>query len=58
MEKVVLELNINQINAVLEGLAELPLKKGLDTFSFIREAADRQLNPPKDLHQNQDFKEE
>ena len=40
---VKLELNINQINMVLAGLAKLPLEQSLETFNVVRQQADGQL---------------
>jgi hypothetical protein len=46
MNKVTLELNIDQLNIVLAGLAKLPLEQSLDTFTVVRQQANAQLQPP------------
>jgi hypothetical protein len=35
MEKYIIELTIDQLNAVMKGLGELPLKESLPTFNEI-----------------------
>ena len=47
MNKVNLELNIEQLNIVLAGLAKLPLEASLETFNIIRQQADSQLKKPE-----------
>lgn len=42
MEKVKLELDINQVNLVLNGLAKLPLEHSLETFLYVRAQAESQ----------------
>lgn len=45
MENTVkLELNIQNLNIVLAGLAKLPLETSLETFMLIRNHADKQLD--------------
>lgn len=42
-----LELNVNQLNVILTGLAKLPLEMSLETFTYVRQQADAQVNPNK-----------
>jgi len=46
MNKVTLELTIDQLYIVLGGLAKLPLEQSLDTFTVIRQQANAQLQQP------------
>ena len=46
MNKVTLELTLDQLNIVIAGLAKLPLEQAIDTFSLVREQAAAQLQPP------------
>lgn len=43
MNKVNLELTIEQLNIVLAGLAKLPLEASLETFTVVRQQADQQV---------------
>lgn len=43
MENISLELNINQINIILAGLAKLPLETSLETFTVVKQQADLQI---------------
>lgn len=45
-QTVTLQLNINQINTVLAGIAKLPIELGLDTFNVIQQQAQQQLGQP------------
>ena len=38
-----LEVNLNQLNVILAGLAKLPLEACLETFSVVRQQADQQV---------------
>ena len=38
-----LELNVNQVNVILAGIAKLPLETAYDTFNAIRSQVDPQL---------------
>jgi hypothetical protein len=42
-QNVKLELNVQMLNIVLAGLAKLPLEQSIDTFNFIRQQANAQL---------------
>jgi hypothetical protein len=42
-----LELNVNQLNVILTGLAKLPLEMSLETFTYVRQQADAQVNTNK-----------
>lgn len=46
MNKVTLELTIDQLNIVIAGLAKLPLEQAIDTFTVVRQQANAQLQPP------------
>ena len=50
MNKVTIELTIDQINVVLAGLAKLPLEASIDTFTSVRQQADAQLNQPQQVN--------
>ena len=41
---VTLELNINQLNAVIAGLAKLSIEAGLEAFQVVQKQANEQLN--------------
>ena len=43
-QKVTLELNIQQLNIIIAGLAKLPLESAIDTFTFVQNQAKEQLN--------------
>lgn len=43
MNTVTLELNIQQLNTVLGGLAKLPIEVGLETFNIVQQQARQQL---------------
>lgn len=44
MEQTVkIEVNINQLNIILAGLAKLPLETSLETFTIVRQQADAQV---------------
>jgi hypothetical protein len=45
-QKLTLELNIQQLNTVLGGLAKLPIEVGLDTFNLVQQQAQAQLGQP------------
>jgi len=45
-QKLTLELNIQQLNTVLGGLAKLPIEVGLDTFNSVQQQAQAQLGQP------------
>jgi len=45
-QKLTLELNIQQLNIVLGGLAKLPIEVGLDTFNSVQQQAQAQLGQP------------
>lgn len=45
-QKLTLELNIQQLNTVLGGLAKLPIEVGLDTFQAVQQQAQAQLGQP------------
>ena len=45
-QKLTLELNIQQLNIVLGGLAKLPIEVGLDTFQAVQQQAQAQLGQP------------
>lgn len=38
-----LEVNLNQLNVILTGLAKLPLEASLETFTVVRQQADKQM---------------
>ena len=42
MEKVTLELDINQVNLLLNGLAKIPLEHSLELFLYVRAQAESQ----------------
>lgn len=44
-KKVVLELTVEQLNVVMSGLAELPVKTSLGVFQFIQMEVSKQLKP-------------
>ena len=44
MNKLHLELTMDQLNVVLAGLAKLPLEASLESFTIIRQQAEAQLN--------------
>jgi|LakMenEpi03Aug12_release.lakeMendotaPanAssembly.Ray.scaffolds.fasta_scaffold1261460_1 hypothetical protein len=46
-KNVTLELNVNQLNIVLGGLAKLPIEVALETFNVIQQQASSQLGQPK-----------
>lgn len=43
-QKVTIELNIQHLNTILSGLAKLPIEIGLDTFNYVQQIANSQLN--------------
>jgi hypothetical protein len=43
MDNIKLEVSVNQLNVILTGLAKLPLEMSLETFTFVRQQADSQL---------------
>ena len=43
MDKLVFELDLNQVNVVLAGLSKLPLEQAVDTFLYVRTKAEEQL---------------
>ena len=45
-QKLTLELNIQQLNTILGGLAKLPIEVGLDTFQAVQQQAQEQLGQP------------
>lgn len=45
-QKLTLELNIQQLNVVLGGLAKLPIEVGIDTFNLVQQQAQAQLGQP------------
>jgi hypothetical protein len=45
-QKLTLELNIQQLNTVLNGLAKLPIEVGLETFNSVQQQAQAQLGQP------------
>jgi|688.fasta_scaffold00027_111 hypothetical protein len=38
-----IEVNLNQMNIILAGLAKLPLEASLETFTIVRQQADAQI---------------
>ena len=46
MNKLTLELTIDQLNIVIAGLAKLPLEQAIDTFNIVRQQANSQLQAP------------
>lgn len=46
MNKVTLELTIDQLNIIIAGLAKLPLENAIETFTVVREQANAQLQGP------------
>lgn len=46
MNKVTLDLTIDQLNIVIAGLAKLPLETAIDTFTIVRQQANAQLQGP------------
>ena len=44
VQTVTLQLNLNQVNIVLAGLAKLPIEVGLDTFNLVQKQAQEQLS--------------
>jgi hypothetical protein len=38
-----IEVNLNQLNTILAGLAKLPLEASLETFTIVRQQADQQV---------------
>ena len=46
MDQIVnIELTAGQVNVILAGLAELPLKVSMETFVKVKEQAESQLQP-------------
>jgi len=45
-QTVTLKLDINQLNAVLSGVAKLPIEMGIETFTEIQKQAQAQLGNP------------
>lgn len=43
---MMLELTIDDVNTIMAGLAELPIKVSLATFQKVRQQAEAQLNQP------------
>jgi len=43
MEKIKLELSLDEVNIVIKGLSKLPLEESLSTFAKIKENAEVQL---------------
>jgi len=43
VQKVTLELTVQQVNVILAGIAKLPLEASLDTFNAIQQQANAQL---------------
>ena len=46
-QNVRLELNVNQVNIILAGLAKLPLETSLEAFTVVRQQVEAQLQPPQ-----------
>jgi hypothetical protein len=46
-KNVTLELNVNQLNVVLSGLAKLPIEVALEAFNTVQQQASSQLGQPK-----------
>jgi len=44
-QTVTLTLSVNEVNAVLAGLGQLPLAQVLEVFTRIKSEAEKQLNP-------------
>lgn len=38
-----IDVNLNQLNIILAGLAKLPLETSLETFTIVRQQADTQI---------------
>lgn len=44
-KKVTITLSIDQLNVVMAGLSELPLKTSIGVYGFINNAVSEQLQP-------------
>lgn len=42
-QTIKIEVNVNQLNIILVGLAKLPLETSLETFTIVRQQADAQV---------------
>jgi hypothetical protein len=42
--KITVELNLQQLNTILSGLAKLPLEQSMETFTTVRQQAEAQVN--------------
>lgn len=50
MDKITLELSVEQVNVVLAALAKLPIEVGLGTFNTVQSQAASQVNQaPQEL---------
>ena len=43
---VTLELNVQQLNVVISGLAKLPIEVAIETFQLVQKQAQSQLGAP------------
>jgi hypothetical protein len=46
-QTIKIEVNVNQLNIILAGLAKLPLEASLETFTIVRQQADAQVQQNK-----------
>ena len=52
METIDLELTINEINLIAEGLGKIELAKSINLFMKIKEEVDTQMSKQKPQNQN------
>ena len=52
METIDLELTINEINLIAEGLGKIELAKSINLFMKIKEEVDTQMSKQKPRNQN------
>ncbi len=45
-QKVKLEVNVNDLNIILAGVAKLPIEAAYGTFTSIQQQAEQQLGKP------------
>ena len=45
-QTISLDLNVQQLNIVLAGLAKLPIEVALETFNAVQQQAQAKLGPP------------